>query len=53
MAQRKNIPILRSTEFLELMVGEAGLREMRSLKMLFDPDGLLNSGNLFPVFTES
>ncbi len=35
------------TEFLELMYGTEGIREMRKLKQLFDPRGLLNSGNLF------
>ncbi len=36
------------TEFLKLMHGENGIREMRKLKHLFDPQGLLNPGNLFP-----
>ena len=36
------------TEFLKLMHGENGIREMRKLKHLFDPHGLLNQGNLFP-----
>mgnify|MGYP005836323181 CR=1 FL=1 len=33
--------------FLRLMYGEEGLAEMRALKALFDPQGLLNPGNLF------
>lgn len=35
------------TEFLKLMAGDEGIRKMRSLKHLFDPRGMLNSGNLF------
>jgi D-lactate dehydrogenase (cytochrome) len=35
------------TALLKEMVGEAGLRDMRALKRLFDPAGLLNPGNLF------
>ena len=35
------------TEFLKLMYGDEGIREMRKLKQLFDPCGLLNPGNLF------
>ena len=35
------------TGFLELMYGRDGIREMRKLKQLFDPSGLINSGNLF------
>ncbi len=35
------------TGFLELMHGEEGIRKMRALKKLFDPQGLLNPGNLF------
>ena len=35
------------TEFLKLMHGECGIREMRKLKHLFDPHGMLNPGNLF------
>lgn len=35
------------TAFLEIMVGEEGLRSMKDLKQFFDPDGLLNPGNLF------
>ena len=36
------------TDLLEIMYGEDGVREMRKLKRLFDPDGRLNPGNLFP-----
>jgi len=32
---------------LQLMYGEDGIAQMRELKALFDPDGLLNPGNLF------
>ncbi len=32
---------------LRLMYGEAGVAQMRELKARFDPDGLLNPGNLF------
>ena len=35
------------TEFLELMYDEEGVQKMRKLKQLFDPQGLLNPGNLF------
>jgi len=35
------------TEFLKLMYGDEGIREMRMLKQRFDPRGLLNVGNLF------
>ena len=35
------------TDFLRLMAGDAGINEMRKLKALFDPDGVLNPGNLF------
>lgn len=33
--------------FLKLMYGEEAISEMRALKMLFDPQMLLNPGNLF------
>jgi len=32
---------------LQLMYGETGIAQMRELKARFDPDGLLNPGNLF------
>jgi len=32
---------------LQLMYGDTGIAEMRELKALFDPEGLLNAGNLF------
>jgi len=32
---------------LQLMYGETGIAEMRALKALFDPEGVLNPGNLF------
>lgn len=35
------------TPFLELMYGPQAIEEMRALKALFDPEGLLNPGNLF------
>lgn len=35
------------TEFLKIMYGEDGVDEMRKLKALFDPQGVLNPGNLF------
>ena len=34
--------------FLQLMYGDGGIAQMRELKALFDPDGLLSPGNLFP-----
>jgi D-lactate dehydrogenase (cytochrome) len=37
------------TEFLELMYGPEALEEMRALKRVFDPQGLLNRGNLFTL----
>ena len=33
--------------FLEMMFGKEGVSEMKNLKLLFDPDQLLNTGNLF------
>ena len=35
------------TDFLKLMYGDAGIRQMQTLKNRFDPHGLLNRGNLF------
>jgi D-lactate dehydrogenase (cytochrome) len=37
------------TSFLLEMYGEEGVRQMAALKSLFDPMGILNSGNLFEV----
>ncbi|MEW6516511.1 MAG: FAD-binding oxidoreductase [candidate division FCPU426 bacterium] len=37
-------------EFLRLMVGEAGLREMARVKRALDPALILNRGNIFPEF---
>ena len=34
-------------ELLEIMYGEAGIKEMKLIKKAFDPKGLLNKGNLF------
>jgi len=34
--------------FMEIMVGEPGLREMARVKSIFDPAGILNRGNIFP-----
>jgi D-lactate dehydrogenase (cytochrome) len=34
-------------EFLELMYGTQGVAEMRALRAIFDPDTMLNPGNLF------
>ena len=34
--------------FMEIMVGEPGLREMARVKRIFDPAGILNRGNIFP-----
>ncbi len=35
------------TEFLELMYGHKSIEEMKELKRLFDPKGILNRGNIF------
>ena len=35
------------TSLFKQMVGTSGLKEMKSLKLLFDPDNRLNFGNLF------
>lgn len=35
------------TNLLEKMYGEKGIKEMKILKSLFDPDNRLNAGNLF------
>jgi len=35
-------------DFLKLMVGEAGFREMARVKRCFDPALILNRGNIFP-----
>ena len=35
------------TAFLEEMYGQAGIRQMASLKKIFDPKGILNPGNIF------
>ncbi|EDS78595.1 oxidoreductase, FAD-binding [Clostridium botulinum C str. Eklund] len=35
------------TSLFKQMVGTSGLKEMKSLKLLFDPDNRLNCGNLF------
>lgn len=37
------------TPFLELMYGEEGVAQMRALKKLFDPEMMLNPGNLFDI----
>jgi D-lactate dehydrogenase (cytochrome) len=34
-------------DFLKMMYGDHGIDEMRALKALFDPEGILNPGNLF------
>lgn len=35
------------TNMLEVMYGASGINEMRRLKSLFDPNGLINCGNMF------
>lgn len=35
------------TDFLKLMYGEEGIAEMKRIKRLFDPQGMLSPGNLF------
>ncbi len=35
--------------FLERMIGQNGIEQMKELKVLFDPQGRLNPGNLMPV----
>jgi FAD/FMN-containing dehydrogenase len=32
---------------LKLMVGEDGIEDMKALRAVFDPNGVLNPGNLF------
>lgn len=34
-------------DFLKIMFGEDGIEQMRALKTHFDPEGILNPGNLF------
>jgi D-lactate dehydrogenase (cytochrome) len=34
-------------KYLEMMFGEEGINEMRRVKKVFDPDMLLNNGNMF------
>jgi D-lactate dehydrogenase (cytochrome) len=36
-------------DFLKAMYGEKGIAQMRAVKKVFDPQGLLNPGTLFPV----
>lgn len=36
-------------EFLRLMFGDEGIQSMRGLKALFDPQNVLNPGNLFEI----
>ena len=33
--------------FLQLMIGDAGIADMRKVKQVFDPEGRLNPGNIF------
>jgi D-lactate dehydrogenase (cytochrome) len=40
------------TDLLREMYGEKGIAEMRELKSIFDPAGILNPGNLFACYTE-
>ena len=35
--------------YLERMIGPEGMRQMARLKKAFDPDGILNPGNIFPA----
>jgi D-lactate dehydrogenase (cytochrome) len=35
-------------EYLQMLYGDQGLREMAALKLAFDPAGILGRGNLFP-----
>jgi len=39
----------REIPYLQLMYGEAGLREIARVKKAFDPKGLLNVGNMIPM----
>jgi D-lactate dehydrogenase (cytochrome) len=39
----------REIPYLQLMYGEAGLREIASIKKVLDPNGLLNVGNMIPM----
>ena len=34
--------------YLKMMYGEKGISQMKKIKAFFDPDNLLNPGNLFP-----
>lgn len=38
------------TDFLTIMYGEKGVREMWAVKKLFDPHMIFNPGSLFPAF---
>lgn len=35
--------------YLNMMYGEKGIEQMRQVKKSFDPDGILDRGNIFPV----
>lgn len=37
------------TEFLELMYGKENISQMKALRDVFDPDNILNPGNLFGI----
>lgn len=37
------------TDFLRLMIGDDGIRQMRAVKAVLDPQGLLGRGTLFPA----
>ena len=38
----------RDVPYLELMYGVDGLREIARVKKVFDPNGILNVGNMVP-----
>jgi D-lactate dehydrogenase (cytochrome) len=47
---KKTLPVNgKDFPYLQLMYGEAGLREIARIKKTFDPNGVLNIGNMIPM----